>query len=133
MRPICLPSLNVPKLRVNDTLVTIKVPDDDSNIKPKLYRKYVSDEQCRAYSKEISEDYVHDGNLCVAALNDTDGFCDGNNRGSPVMAARKSRGILKWYVVGVVAGKYANCILSDVNIYTKVAYYLEWIEENLKL
>ncbi|KAF2886976.1 hypothetical protein ILUMI_19197, partial [Ignelater luminosus] len=133
VRAICLPSLNVPKLTVNDTLVTIKLPDDDSNIKPKLYRKYVNEDDCKDFSKDISEDFVNDGNLCVAELNNTTEFCDGNNRGSPVMVARKTRGNLKWYVVGIVAGKYANCILNEVNIYTKVAHYLEWIEDSLKL
>ncbi|KAF2896600.1 hypothetical protein ILUMI_09575 [Ignelater luminosus] len=133
VRPICLPTLNIPKLVADDTLVTIKLPDDDSNIKPKLFRKYVSEDKCRTFSQGISEEFVHDGHLCAAALDGTGSFCDGNNRGSPVMAARKSRGNLKWYVVGVVAGKYANCLLDEVNIYTKVAYYLEWIEDSLQL
>lgn len=110
------------------------MPDDDSNIKPKLYRKYVKDDECRIHtSKKVSEDFVHDGHLCAAVLNRTEDFCEGNNRGSPIMASRRSKGMDKWYVVGIVAGKYANCILTDVNIYTKVVYYLEWIEENIKL
>ncbi|KAF2896601.1 hypothetical protein ILUMI_09576, partial [Ignelater luminosus] len=133
VRPICVPYPDVPKLTVNDTLITVKLPENYSNVKPRLARQYVQDDECRSYIQEMVKNIDNGGHMCGAAINATSKTCDGNNLGSSVTVSRRSRQGRKWYLVGIVSGRFANCILEDTNIYTKVSHYLDWINENLNL
>lgn len=84
----------------------------------------ISSSECKSKHKiPLSEQYQ----LCAGGAHG-EGACEGDS-GGPIMEFVQDDRFKYQYIVGIVQGGY-GC--TQINIYTRVDAYIEWIRENLK-
>jgi secreted trypsin-like serine protease len=124
--PICLPARSDPNLEAG-TIVTPsgwgKDSDDSWFISDNLREvtvPVISNEDCKAiYS------IIYDGSICIDSSNGR-GTCSGDS-GGPMNYVQDGR----TYTRGVVSfGSSAGCESGYPDAFTRVSYFLDWIETN---
>lgn len=68
-----------------------------------------------------------EGQMCGKVTNHSEAICY-PDLGGPVMYTYKRR----WHQEAIISMGVGHCVLNSIEIFTDVAFYLDWIEENLE-
>uniref|UniRef100_A0A182IWH0 Uncharacterized protein n=1 Tax=Anopheles atroparvus TaxID=41427 RepID=A0A182IWH0_ANOAO len=72
---------------------------------------------------------VHNGQLCIGSIVEGRDTCQGDS-GGPLQTVTSPHSCM-YHVVGITSTGGACGIANSKAIYTKVSYYLEWLEDNV--
>ncbi|KAL6963288.1 serine-type endopeptidase [Sarracenia purpurea var. burkii] len=122
VRPACLHT------SMTDLTAVAKYSINDKLLKAAI--TVVSDQQCKiSYNgianKRLERGYDSDGMLCAGDLQDGNDTCQGDS-GGPMQTIQS---ICMWKIVGVTSFGPGICgNTEDPGVYTRVAYYISWIQ-----
>lgn len=96
----------------------------------KVFVSEVSHEKCVQDFKNINKVLVTRYQMCAGGKESDS--CSGDS-GGPLQVSTKLYGDSRMVQQGIVSYGPAHCASNLPGIYTKVAYYMDWILDNIKL
>ena len=125
IRPICLPKKRV-QIKPNKPITVVgwgtTEEGDNSKVLLGVELKTCSFKKCQdAYPEEKIEKSM------FCAFKPGKDTCNGDSGGPAMMRAKNKQ----WNIVGVTSWGY-GCATSYPGVYTRVSYFIDWIEKNMK-
>lgn len=132
IRPICLPTSD---MNVQDQLATVSGwgRDEDFQLQKQLHHlsaRVVANSKCDdSWNRNgAARGLIVDSMMCMDATNGDS--CNGDSGGPSIVESPQGSG--KWVQVGVVSFGSGTCTEASLpGVYTRVAYYRDWIRQQM--